>query len=87
MKRLILLSFFLLFASWTQSVLGQSNEDCLTCHSDSTLTMEKNGKVISLPHVGHGYGVPRNWMPQYRAGLIELLRSAAPGPRVAERNR
>jgi hypothetical protein len=31
--------------------------------------------------------VPRNWMPQYRAGLIELLRAAAPEPRVAERNR
>jgi hypothetical protein len=32
----------------------------------------KNGKVVRLPHVGHGYGVPRNWMPQYRQGLIEL---------------
>jgi hypothetical protein len=28
--------------------------------------------VVSLPKVGHGFGVPRNWMPQYRAGLIEL---------------
>ena len=27
---------------------AQSNDDCLTCHSDSTLTMEKNGKTISL---------------------------------------
>jgi type IV secretory pathway VirJ component len=37
----------------------------------------KNGKVISLPKVGHGYGVPRNWMPQFRAGLIELLDAGA----------
>jgi type IV secretory pathway VirJ component len=32
----------------------------------------KNGKVVNLPHVGHGFGVPRNWMPQYRQGLIDL---------------
>jgi type IV secretory pathway VirJ component len=42
----------------------------------------KNGKVVSLPHVGHGFGVPKNWMPQYRQGLIDL-RDAAPPPRVA----
>ena len=60
------------------------------CNPPATVSfVEKveNGKVVSLPHVGHGYGVPRNWMPQYRAGLIELLRAAAPEPRVAERNR
>ena len=27
---------------------AQSNDDCLMCHSDNTLTMEKNGKTISL---------------------------------------
>ncbi len=27
---------------------AQTNDDCLTCHSDSTLTMKKKGKVISL---------------------------------------
>lgn len=32
----------------------------------------KNAKVINLPHVGHGYGMPRHWMPQYIQGLIEL---------------
>lgn len=36
----------------------------------------KNGKVVSLPHVGHGFGVPRNWMPQYRQGLIDLRDAA-----------
>jgi hypothetical protein len=45
----------------------------------------KNGKVITLPKVGHGYGVPRNWMPQYRAGLIELRdHGAAARPRTAD---
>jgi len=29
-------------------VSAQTVDDCLACHSDSTLTMEKNGKTISL---------------------------------------
>ena len=42
-------------------ILPQSNDDCLTCHSDNTLTTEKNGKEISLfvdqkvfEHSAHG---------------------------------
>ncbi len=29
-------------------VNAQSNDDCLMCHSDDTMTMEKNGKEVSL---------------------------------------
>ncbi len=29
-------------------IYAQSNDDCLMCHSDNELTMEKNGKEISL---------------------------------------
>ena len=66
---------------------GDIDKVCNPPATVSFVEKVKNGKVISLPHVGHGYGVPRNWMPQYRAGLIELLRDAAVSPRVAVRNR
>lgn len=58
------------------------------CHPPDTLAFVdkvKNGKVVSLPHVGHGFGVPRNWMPQYRQGLIDLRDATAPA-RVADRS-
>ncbi|MBW7887343.1 MAG: cytochrome b/b6 domain-containing protein [Bacteroidetes bacterium] len=42
-----LLLFSLLFIS-IQTLLSQTKEDCLACHSDNSLTMEKNGKTISL---------------------------------------
>ncbi len=42
----ILLTFFLCFPF--TNVSAQSNDDCLTCHSDNTLTAEKNGKEVSL---------------------------------------
>jgi len=29
-------------------LLGQSNEDCLMCHEDKELTMERNGKTVRL---------------------------------------
>jgi len=51
------------------------------CHPPETMAFVekvKNGKLVSLPKVGHGFGVPRNWMPQYRAGLIELRDAARP---------
>ena len=34
-----------------------------------------NARVINLPHVGHGFSVERNWMPQYLAAFDGLLRS------------
>lgn len=56
------------------------------CDPPATVTFVdkvKNGKVISLPHVGHGFGVPKNWMPQYRQGLIDLRDAASPPRAVA----
>ncbi len=32
----------------TQRVVAQTREECLACHSDSSLTMERNGKQLSL---------------------------------------
>jgi len=43
-----LFPFLFLLAGAFQFALAQSNDDCLTCHSDSTLTMKKNGKTIGL---------------------------------------
>lgn len=45
------------------------------CHPPATrefVNKVANATVVNLPHVGHGYGVPRHWMPQYLQGLIDL---------------
>ena len=31
-----------------------------------------NGEIVMLPKVGHGYSVPRNWMPQFREAFLKL---------------
>lgn len=51
---------------------GEIDQVCNPPATVAFVDKVKNGKVVSLPKVGHGFGVPRNWMPQYRAGLIEL---------------
>jgi formate dehydrogenase gamma subunit len=42
------LSFILLIFLFASDTYSQSNEDCLTCHEDEELTMEKGEKEISL---------------------------------------
>lgn len=36
------------------------------------------GRLIELPKVGHGFSVQRNWMPQFRLAIEQLLASEAP---------
>ncbi len=42
----------LLFSAASYSY-AKSNDDCLACHSDSTLTMDKGGRTVSLFVSGH----------------------------------
>ena len=56
---ILLTSFLVLATSFKLS--AQTNDDCLTCHSDNTLTMQKGKKTISLfvdskvfDHSAHG---------------------------------
>jgi type IV secretory pathway VirJ component len=57
---------------------GEIDQVCSPPDTVAFVDKVKNGKVVSLPHVGHGFGVPRNWMPQYRQGLIDLRDAGAP---------
>ena len=51
---------------------GEIDQVCSPPDTVAFVDKVKNGKVVNLPHVGHGFGVPRNWMSQYRQGLIDL---------------
>lgn len=47
-KIFLVLTFFLLFNPTHKILIAQSNDDCLSCHSDNELSMERKGKTISL---------------------------------------
>jgi type IV secretory pathway VirJ component len=56
------------------------------CDPPSTIEYVKqvpNGEVVTLPKVGHGYSVERNWMPQFKeafARVVSKYKPAAPAP-------
>ncbi|WP_097459263.1 AcvB/VirJ family lysyl-phosphatidylglycerol hydrolase [Mangrovitalea sediminis] len=39
----------------------------------------KNGEIVNLPHVGHGFSVNRHWMPQYLAAYRKIVEQQAAG--------
>lgn len=47
-KTINLFFFVITFLLISAPLFSQSNEDCMVCHSDEELTMEKKGKEISL---------------------------------------
>ncbi|HZP66827.1 MAG TPA: AcvB/VirJ family lysyl-phosphatidylglycerol hydrolase [Rudaea sp.] len=61
---------------------GEIDQVCNPPDTVAFVDKVRGGHVVSLPHVGHGFSVPKNWMPQYRQGLAELLDGAA-APRAA----
>ena len=44
---------------------GQQDQVCDPAAVDAFTAQTPGGQVVRLPHVGHGFGVERNWMPQF----------------------
>jgi type IV secretory pathway VirJ component len=56
---------------------GEIDQVCNPPATEAFVRQVKGGHIVMLPKVGHGYSVTRNWMPQYRQGLSDLLKAAA----------
>ncbi len=52
---------------------GEIDEDVAPQFATDYVAGVPGAKAWLLPYVGHGFGVPRNWAPQYRAALETLL--------------
>lgn len=49
------------------------------CSPDATAAFTRKvagGSLVGLPKVGHGFSVPRNWMPQFKAAFAAFARPA-----------
>ena len=55
---------------------GDIDQVCNPPATEAFVGQVRGGRVVMLPKVGHGYSVPKNWMPQYRQGLLDLLDTA-----------
>jgi len=52
---------------------GESDQVCDPAFAPRFAEGQTDSKAVMLPKVGHGFGVPRNWMAQYRDSLQEVL--------------
>jgi dienelactone hydrolase len=52
---------------------GEGDEVCDPKFAGEFAAGQRDSKAIMLPKVGHGFGVPKNWMPQYQQSLHDLL--------------
>ena len=48
MKRLVYMVLFGFLVGYTPGLMAQTNEECMECHSDESLTTERRGREISL---------------------------------------
>ena len=52
---------------------GQQDQVCDAAAVDRFASGIPAARVVRLPKVGHGFGVPKNWMAQYRDSVREVL--------------
>ena len=52
---------------------GEADEVCDPKFAPEFAEGQHDAKAVLLPKVGHGFGVPKNWMPQYRESLEDLI--------------
>lgn len=62
---------------------GDQDRDCSPAAAARFVANVPGASLIRLPRVGHGFSVPRNWLPQFRDAFARVARpvpQAAPSP-------
>jgi type IV secretory pathway VirJ component len=66
---------------------GEIDQVCDPAATEAYVKEVRNGEIIILPKVGHGFSVPKNWMPQFKQAFSRIAQKNDPnlqGPSVAE---
>ena len=58
------------------SLQGQIDQVCPADATQKFIAAVPGGEIVMLPKVGHGYGVEKNWVPQFEAAYERI--TAAP---------
>lgn len=59
---------------------GTIDQVCDPKQTEQFVSQTANGEIVVLPKVGHGYSVPKNWLPQFRETYRRLVSRAAVSP-------
>jgi type IV secretory pathway VirJ component len=70
-----------LSAPWV-ALEGTIDQVCDPAATEAFVRQVPRGEIVMLPKVGHGFGVPRNWLPQFKQAFARIT-VAAPTPPVS----
>jgi type IV secretory pathway VirJ component len=52
---------------------GTIDQVCDPTATENYVKRVKEGEIVILPKVGHGFSVPKNWLPQFKEAFSRLL--------------
>ena len=52
---------------------GTIDQVCNAHETEAYVNQVHNGKLVLLPKVGHGFSVPKNWLPEFRQAFTTLV--------------
>lgn len=61
-----------------RAMQGTIDQVCEPAATEAFVARTGSAKVFMLPKVGHGYAVPRNWLPQFKEAFAEVVKEEAP---------
>lgn len=62
---------------------GELDQVCDPRATAEFVTQVPHGELVDLPKVGHGFSVPRNWLPQFKSAFARFSAGAGAGPAPA----
>ena len=58
--------------SWI-ALQGTIDQVCDPAATEGYVKQVKGGEIVILPKVGHGFSVPKNWMPQFKKAFLRIV--------------
>jgi pimeloyl-ACP methyl ester carboxylesterase len=52
---------------------GTIDQVCDPTSTEDYVKQVKGGEIVILPKVGHGFSVPKNWMPQFKKAFLRIV--------------
>jgi type IV secretory pathway VirJ component len=59
---------------------GKIDQVCNPPATETYVKQVPRGEIVMLPKVGHGFSVPRNWMPQFRDAFASIVKAEMTPP-------
>jgi len=59
---------------------GDIDQVCHARDAQNFVSKVLGARIVMLPKVGHGFSVPKNWLPQFKEAFVDLTKNSAPAP-------